>query len=186
MVASKSKNSAKSAKPVSRAKTKKVTKSANLHASKTRAKSSRLAKSKTFSKKSFHISRRVAISVVALAMLIVVLSVFFSHITSPETQVKRKIEEISADYYENYYYDRLASYATEAKPLEDSLAHYAEKGFNKTTLRQLLLFDGERNSAAAPTLTHYCDENETYIKIYPVAPYGKKDYRIEYNYSCVF
>ena len=162
--------------------------SAKVHNSKTRAQSSRLARSKNFSRKSFRITRNIVITVIVLAMIIVVLSVFFSHITNPENIVHRKIEEITADYYENYWYDIYSKAVEESsdKTIADSLSHYSEKGLNKVTLRTLLLFDGERNASSASTLTHYCDENDTFVKIYPTAPYGKKDYRVEYNYSCIF
>ena len=162
--------------------------SAKVHSSKTRARSSRLARSKNFSRKSFRVTRNIVITVIVLAMIIVVLSVFFSHITSPENIVHRKIEEITADYYENYWYDIYSKAVEESsdKTIADSLSHYSEKGLNKVTLRTLLLFDGERNASSASTLTHYCDENDTFVKIYPTAPYGKKDYRVEYNYSCIF
>ena len=180
MVVSKSKKQPAKSKPST------STKSAKIHTAKTRAKSSRLARSKAFSRKSYHITRRTVLVVIILAMLVVLLSVLFTNMTNPERIVKGKIESIAADYYENYFYDKIKSYATAEKPIDQIMSRYSESGFSKVPLRQLLLFDGERHGADAPTITHYCDENDTNVKIYPVAPYGKKDYHIEYNYSCVF
>jgi len=124
------------------------------------------------------IARRLALSVIILSMLVVILMVLFMSFTKPEKVVTQKIEEISVDYYENYFYDRIKSY--------DNLDAYVENGFSRVSLRQLLLFDSERHADAASLLNQYCDSEKTYIRIYPEEPFSKTDYHIEYNYACTF
>ncbi|MBQ3263681.1 hypothetical protein IJH06_01015 [Candidatus Saccharibacteria bacterium] len=158
--------------------------SSKIHVSKTRVRSSRLARSKDFSRKSYHILRRVIFVVIILAMLIVILATLLSHFSDPERLVKTRIEDIAADYYENYFYTKIESYTSQ--PTEKILESYKDKGTQKYSLDYLLLFDGERHSDSAAVLTKYCDENDTYVKYFPVEPYGKTDYRAEITYACIF
>ena len=126
----------------------------------------------------FVIARRSILVVIVLAMMAVILLLLFTSFTKPERTVTNKIESITADYYENYFYDRIKDY--------DNLKNYTEHGFSKVTLRQLLLFDSERHADAADLLNKYCDGEKTYVKIYPEAPFGNKNYHVEYYYACTF
>jgi hypothetical protein len=134
----------------------------------------------------FAISRWVILGVVIIAMLIVGLVMLFSFLNNTEAIVTGKIENITADYYENYFYPRIEKYSAEGKELADVMAPYAETGFSKVTLRQLLLFDSERYSASADYLTEHCSPESTYVKIYPEEPFGKLNYHVEYHYACTF
>lgn len=147
---------------------------------------SRLARSKEFSRKSAIVTRRTILTVIILAMLTVILAVLFGTFQSPERVVKQKIESIAADYYENYFYDKNESYATDATAFTNMMQKYVDNGFSKVTLRQLLLFDGRRHAESAAILTTYCDENETSVQFFPEEPFGKTDYRAEVTYSCIF
>lgn len=157
--------------------------SSSFHTSRTRIKSSHIAHTKKLDRKIFKSSKRAVLTVIALAMLTVILTVLLSILSSPEHVVKTKISEITTDYYENYFYPHLTESDT---PLDETMSHYTEVGFSRVSLRQLLLFDSERYAGAASTITAYCDENETFIQIYPEPPFSSSDYRIDYHYACIF
>lgn len=163
--------------------------STSMHVSRAKARTSHRAKSTSWSRKSSNFSRNAILSVIILAMLVVILCVLMQVFVDKESTVKHKIEEISADYYENYYYDSInkdTSTDSEENLPSNILEKYHERGLVIVPLRQLLLFDNRRHLDSAALLTEYCDENTTYIRIYPDPPYGKKDYHVEYNYSCTF
>ncbi len=130
-------------------------------------------------------------SVIILACLIVILMTLFGQFAKPENIVTNKITDITKDYYEHYYYDAIVGASSidnesSGKSLEEIMSRYVEYGFSTITLRQLLLFDDQRNSDAGPILRNYCDENRTNVKIYPEPPFGRTDYHVEYNYSCEY
>ena len=149
-----------------------------MNGNKKATKRSRSRKLNTRAQKICLVAKRVILGVIALSMLLVILMILFMVFTTPEKAVTGKIETIVADYYENYFYDRIQNY--------ENLTNYTESGFSKVTLRQLLLFDSERHADAADLLTKYCDSEGTYIRIYPEEPFSRQDYRVEYNYACKF
>lgn len=161
-------------------------KSTEIHVSRQSTKKSRVAKKNDFSQKSFSVIKKVILCVVVLAMMVVVLAALTTFFAKPEDVVKKRIDDIVTDYYENYYYDLVLSYAPTSKPLEEIMKPYKNLGFQTITLRQLTLFDGRRHAETEKILFEYCDPDDTTIHIYPEAPYSKTDYRVEYNYACIF
>lgn len=153
-------------------------KSSKIHIKNPVTRLSRKKKEGERDRKIFVIAKRLSLAVVGLAMMAVVLTLLTISFTKPEKVVTSKIEAITADYYENYFYDRIKDY--------NSLNNYTENGFSKVTLRQLLLFDSERHADAASLLNQYCDAESTYVKIYPEEPFSKTDYHVDYHYSCTF
>ena len=162
--------------------------SAKLHKSRTRIQSSRLAHTKETNRKLFFATKRAILTIIILTMLVVVLATLLSSFSSPERVVKQKIEAIASDYYENYFYPQLTAIdeMQNASTLTEKMKRYTSSGFAKVTLRQLLLFDGERYAEAAAILTTYCDENQTFVQIFPESPFGRTNYHIDYHYSCDF
>ena len=138
------------------------------------------------SRRLFLISKRSILAVIIIAMLVVVFALIFTKFYDPEKAVTKKIEEITADYYETYFYPRINNNGTADKPISEIIARYKDTGFSKITLRQLLLFDSARHSDLTDFLTKYCDEEATYVKIFPDEPYSSTDYHVDYHYSCEF
>ena len=126
----------------------------------------------------FVIAKRSVLAIIVLAMLSVVLTLLFTSFTQPEKVVTSKIERIVADYYENYFYDRIKDYS--------NLDNYTESGFSRVTLRQLLLFDSERHAKETSLLSQYCDTESTYVRIFPEEPFERHDYHVDYHYACTF
>ena len=137
------------------------------------------------------IAKNTILSVIILVMLIVVLALFFQFITNPERIAKQNLEDIAKNYYEDYLYETIlgansSDIESGTKNLAEIMERYSEVGFAKVTLRQLIIFSNEKNLNLSSALVTSCDENETYIRIFPESPYDKTDYRIEYSYSCAF
>lgn len=128
----------------------------------------------------------IIIIVIILCMLSVVTAVIYNLFSKPENIVKAKISEISSDYYENYLYKNFNFEKYSSEDLANFMQKYENVGLTTTTLRQLLLYDHQKNADVAPLLKKYCDENTTFIKFYPEQPYSKNSYHIEYTYSCEF
>lgn len=179
------KTHAKSAKSTPKS-AKSRTSSTKIHAKRPAVKSSHLAKSKDTNRKIYAYSRRAILTVIALAMMAVILMLLFTSLSTPERVIARKVEEITKDYYENYFYDRLGQYETEKRPAAEILERYETTGFARVSLRQLLYFDDDRHIAALSTFENYCDLDATSVQIYPDAPFGRTDYHVEYFYSCAF
>ena len=161
-------------------------KSSKIHKSRFCASRSRRAWSKWFSKKSFVVARRAILVVIALAMMVVILAILTSVFNKPETIVKSKIETVASDYYENYYYEKVLDNTPSNVSMSDVLGQYTKSGVTTVSLRQLMLSDGWRHADAEAVLYNYCDPDETRVQFYPEEPFGKRDYRVEYKYACIF
>lgn len=144
------------------------------------------------------VAKHTILIVIVAASLAVLAYTIFTIIATPEYIIKRQIESIVADYYENYFYENnildpnnltlndVKDSASAEASLKNILENYLETGFSRITLNQLLLSNGREHYSSAGPLSKYCNLNTTTIKIYPVSPYTKKDYRVDYNYSCNF
>ena len=138
--------------------------------------------SSTRARRSWDLAKNTVLTSIAIVMLLVLVYVIFSLIATPEFLIKREIESIAADYYENYFYE-----SNEFSDSADStLEKYSTTGLPRITLNQLLLYDNRKHYASASTISKYCDLNKTIVKIFPEPPYTSKNYRVEYNYSCNF
>ncbi|MBR2998489.1 hypothetical protein IKF34_01800 [Candidatus Saccharibacteria bacterium] len=132
--------------------------------------------------------QKIALAAISISMFVVFLSILSSVLFSPERTTKNLLSKLASEYYENYFYAKFidANPSITTKELEDILGKYQTSGLAAIPLRQLLLYDNQKNAASAPKLEKYCDTNNTYMKFYPEPPYSKTSYRTEYFYSCNF
>ena len=128
--------------------------------------------------------RRVILTVIGVAIAVVVVGVIYSLVWSPEKATKAKLDEMAREYYEGFTYENLINGAMSQEEIEGVMDKYKVRGFAPVYLRQLLLYNNQENMKEAGFVKNYCDENLTYVKIYPEAPYDKKSYRVEYKYVC--
>ena len=128
--------------------------------------------------------RRVIMLVISIAIIAVVAGAVFGLVWSPEKATKAKLDEMAREYYEGFVYENLINGAMSQDEIEGVMDKYKVRGFAPVYLRQLLLYNNQENMKEAGFVKNYCDENLTYVKIYPEAPYDKKSYRVEYNYVC--
>ena len=160
--------------------------SASFHASRARIKSSHLAKRKKIDRQVFASAKRSVLTIILSSMLIVILTLLITSFNNPERIVKQGLSAIVTDYYENYFYPNLIGNSSSEESLEKIMSRYTTSGFAVISLRQLLLFDNGRYAESAAVLRSHCDENKTFVRIYPEAPFGKKNYRVEPTYSYTF
>ena len=134
---------------------------------------------------SFHptpFAKKIIFIVIVLTFISTSTALFLSYYLTDERLVKSKISNLASDYYENFFYENSILNIPEEK-LSTTLEKYSTTGFSIVTLRQLLLYDNEKQS---DYLLTYCDENSTYVKFYPITPYNQTSYRTEFTYSCDF
>ena len=138
----------------------------------------------SFRKNDSIVVRRVMIGVIVTAIVVVVISLVGSLLLNRERVVKAKLDVMAKEYYEGYIYEHLINGAMSQDEIEKAMERYVDWGFAPVNLRQLLLYDNQRNIQEAGFVREYCDENNTSVKFYPEAPYDKKSYRLEYDYKC--
>ncbi len=134
-------------------------------------------------------ARRATATVIIASIIIVVFALLFSYLMNPERLAKNDFSAIVADYYENYLYAQIISserITNGEVTIGEVMEKYEQHGFAKLSLRTLLAYGADDFPEASAHLLSYCDTEETYAQIYPVSPYLKTDYRVEYNYSCEF
>ena len=139
-------------------------------------------------KRQFFTPKNVIIMVIILAMITVVIGLVFAIYTKPENLVKSKISALATDYYENYLYQEYAatSASSSTEDLAKVMSKYEEYGISPLALRQILLYDYQKNANTITLVQKYCDENRTSIKYFPEPPYSQNSYHIEYSYACDF
>ena len=132
------------------------------------------------------IRKTLNICIIACVVIVAFCLALYAY-NEPSKVAARKIDELGRDYYENYYYPKLVESLENNVSIEDTLAKYSEDGFSPVLLRHLLLFDNGKDadySRFFDSSKYNCDKNISSIKITPVAPYGKKDYKIESSLTC--
>ena len=163
-------------------KTAKKKASSTLHTSRARIESSRIAHDKKVERIKADTAQTAIVGVILCSMLVVVIGVIAIQFTKPERQVSSKVEALAANYYENSLYKTVSA----SSNYKESLKKFAETGFSPVALRQLLLFKSASSTKESKYLTKYCSEDATRVIYYPKEPFGVKDYRVEYQYSCSF
>lgn len=129
--------------------------------------------------------KKIIIGVVFVAMLAVIGTLLMYLFFNPEIAIKRTVEEITQDYYENYFYDNFIKTVTKESQ-DEALERYSKTGFAEVSLRGLLLFNGGKYASLSDGIMKYCDTDKTNVQFFPKAPYGNKNYEIKFNYSCNF
>ena len=131
-------------------------------------------------------TQKLIISVIILAVVVTLIGIIISFFLRSEHLTKSRIESLASDYYENYFYENLINSENFSGDIEATMNKHIETGFTPITLRQLILHDQEKTASIADSLRSNCDIERTTIKYYPVPPYSRTDYRVDYNYICNF
>lgn len=127
--------------------------------------------------------QKTIFTVIILAVITVFATLICSLVFNPERTTKSTISHLATEYYEDYFYPNVFS---GSQDMSEILGRYTDTGLARITLRQLLLYDNQKNTKYQNTLTKYCDENATFVQFFPTEPYGKTNYRTEFTYSCSF
>lgn len=137
-------------------------------------------------KPKYDLVQKIILGIIAACFLVVIFYLIYSLINRPENRVPRLISEISEDYYENYLYEKFSKSDSFKNDPDKTMELYSQYGFTPVDLKTLLLYDNQKNAKYSEELRKYCSVEATSVKFYPESPYGKKDYRVEYSYSCEF
>lgn len=128
--------------------------------------------------------RKFAVGLIVASVLVVVFAVVMTFYFSPENNAMRELERMAREYYETYLY---RSSIMNLDNDVSRLAEFSEEGFQAVKLRQLLLYDGGKNRESQKLFeseAYKCNVDQSEIVYRPVAPYGAKDYTIEYKTAC--
>ena len=142
-------------------------------------------------------TKNTILTVIGVVALVGIGFLLYKLIVTPEFTVKREVENIIGDYYENHFYPQVlknnnlekdqVDSGEKAEPIMSKIFEkYVDRGFPVIPFRQLLVYDDLKHKDSKATLGKYCDLDQSQIKIYPVSPYTSHDYRTEIIYSCNF
>ena len=130
-------------------------------------------------------SRKTAITAIIVSIVAVLIALVVLLFFTPEQNIKGRIEGLAKEYYETYFYQQFTK-SIPAENIDDVLGSYTEHGFSEVPLRQLLFYDGGKNSGLADEFGKYCNLNATSVRFIPDEPFGPTNYHTEYKYSCNF
>ena len=126
----------------------------------------------------------IGVSILFIVLLLVFLILF---LTNPKRKIKNTLEDIGKDFYTNYYYDQLANNRSK-EDLQKVLKRFSINGFN-LNLDYLSSVESGKYKKEIESLKYKkkdCNKDTTKVRIFPVEPYGKTDYRIELELDCGF
>ena len=130
--------------------------------------------------------RRVIVAVIVILVVVVGVALASVLLLNPKRLATNKIEEMAKEYYEEFTYDGLVENVGTGDELREAMEKYTTRGFASVSLRQLLLYDNQKNLKDGGFLREMCDENTTSVKFYPEEPFDRHSYRIEYKLDCDF
>lgn len=103
----------------------------------------------------------------------------------PARTAANAMSSLADDYYVEFLYPiTLGSHINDPAPI---LSKFAESGLPSVRLSHLLLYNNASHASYANYFNnayYKCDTSHSYFSFYPVAPYGPRDYTVEYSPSC--
>lgn len=102
----------------------------------------------------------------------------------PARDAEQALLNLVDDYYVESIYPATLGY--DFHDPEATLSDFQYAGFATIHLYQLLLYKDNSAKFVEPFDNEYyrCNRNDSTIRIFPVAPWGPRDYRVEYNLKC--
>ncbi len=126
--------------------------------------------------------------ILGICIPIVVSKKSFSKKTiSQEEQLTEYLKELGKDFYENVYYQQIGQDEESRKVFLTKLKHDGIK----LTLNSLSTHKIEENKDKIESFVNNetkkaCNKENTKVIVYPQAPYGQTDYKIEITLDCGF
>lgn len=102
----------------------------------------------------------------------------------PARDAEQALLDLVDDYYVEFLYPSTLNY--DFSNPEATLSDFQYAGFATIHLRQLLLYKDNSAKVVKNFDNDYyrCNRNDSTIRIFPQAPWGPRDYRVEYNLKC--
>ena len=135
----------------------------------------------------FTLTQKIIMGVIITSAIVVVIAVICSFTLNTENVIKSGISTLSSNYYQNYIYKSLSdNNSGKTDLMKSAIQTYKDTGLAAVPLRVLLKFNQENAKLDTSLITERCDQDNTYVKIFPESPYEATSFRAEYNYSCEF
>lgn len=133
--------------------------------------------------KNLQTSEKSLLFIISVSACAVIAAFIFEISWDPVRDTEKLIARLADDYYTEYLYP--STLRNQFDNPEQILSTYAAIGLPDVRLRQLLIHnDAKEANQLLSNQYYFCDTNRTTLRYYPTAPYGPRDYRIEYKYSC--
>lgn len=129
----------------------------------------------------------IIFGIVFIITLVIIGCFIFSKKESKEELLSKSLENMSKDYYENFYYNQIG---TTEEDRSEFLSRYETIGI-KINLENLSSYSKNDNSKILKQFINEdtnkeCDKKNTKGIIYPTKPYSKTSYKIETQLDCGF
>jgi len=124
-------------------------------------------------------------SIISTSAVTIVISLILSFALDPVKLSEQELAKLADSYYVEYLYPRtLAGKFDEAETI---LKDFTTQGLPNIHLRQLLSYDNGKYASSLDVFSnkyYQCDTNKTYVRYYPIAPYGPRDFTVHYGTAC--
>ncbi len=124
---------------------------------------------------------KITIGIIAGVLILVVASILVLIRSSwyKERLMSSELRKMTEEFYGYYYDDN-----NQGKKASEYLKQFKDTGLS-ITLKDLKIFLENRTQKKYDSVRlEKCDIEKTTATMFPESPYGKKDLRIEFNFSC--
>lgn len=124
------------------------------------------------------------VSILVLAASCIGITLAADAAFDPARDAEQTLLDLVNDYYVEHLYPSTLNY--DFRDPGTTLAEFENAGFATIHLYQLLLYKNNDPQLVKPFDNKYyrCDRNDSTIRIFPTAPWGPHDYRVESNLKC--
>lgn len=127
-------------------------------------------------------NKRKVFAICGIIVLVILLVIIIAISFNAEKRATRKLNSFGKKFYSYYYEER--SDKKDVSKVKEFMSQYAEIGFTMKLKDLKVYLDGHK-------IENYdslkkCDEDKTKITVYPITPYGKKNFRVETKMECDF
>lgn len=125
-------------------------------------------------------NKKKTFAIIGIIILLIILIIILSINFSKDGREQRKMKNLAKTFYSYYYAEK------ENKDDKDAIkvymSNYADTGLT-ISLKDLKVYL-DSHKIENYSVLNTCDESKTKVTVYPVAPYGKKDYKIKTTLIC--
>ena len=139
-------------------------------------------KSKT-SKPKITWRENLLIGLISTCAICTIVALVIESAFDPQHDAELTIERLANEYYVNYYYPAIID--KDSDNPTTILESYNNQGLPVIRLRQLLSQTAHPEAESHIQNKFYrCDTNKTFVRYFPVVPYGAHDYNLQITYDC--
>ena len=125
------------------------------------------------------ISKVIVVILIIILVIFVVWLLFIKNGFSKYAKANDKLNSLANTFYSYFYEDNKEE--TEEETIE-YFSEYSDKGFSISLTNLKLYLDNRKEEDYS--IFKGCDEDKTMIRIYPIKPYGEKDFTVETILTC--